>query len=28
MWAYAQRDGRPRNIDGAIYWKWRGAKVP
>jgi len=26
MWAYAQRDGRPRNIGCALCSKWRGAK--
>jgi len=28
MWAYAQRDCRPRNIGGVLCWKWWGAKVP
>jgi len=28
MRAYAQRDGRPRNIGGALCWEWRWAKVP
>jgi len=28
MWAYAKRDGRPRNIGDALCSKRRAAKVP
>jgi len=28
IWADVQRDGRPRNTGGTLWWKWRGAKVP
>jgi len=28
MRAYTQGDGRPRGINGALCWKYWGAKVP